>query len=120
LEVLEKAGGLHQFIGWHKPILTDSGGYQVFSLAKLRKITDEGVHFQNHVDVSPAFISPEIAMEIQATLGSDIIMAADECPPGGCEFNYAKTSLDLTNRWRTVVLTGSNIRLINMDILKTF
>ena len=77
LEVIKHFGGLHKFMNWDGPILTDSGGYQIFSLAKLRKITEEGVHFQNHVDGTPAFVSPEIAMEIQATLGSDIAMTLD-------------------------------------------
>ncbi|PYJ87961.1 MAG: tRNA guanosine(34) transglycosylase Tgt, partial [Verrucomicrobia bacterium] len=79
LDVIRKFGGLHRFMNWDGPILTDSGGYQIFSLAKLRKITEGGVNFQNHIDGSPAFISPEIAMEIQATLGSDIAMVLDEC-----------------------------------------
>lgn len=99
MEVMKHFGGLHNFMGWHGPILTDSGGYQVFSLAKLRKITEEGVHFQNHLDGSPCFIGPETAMEIQATLGSDIAMAFDECPPYPCELDYASRSLDLTLRW---------------------
>jgi queuine tRNA-ribosyltransferase len=99
LEVIRKFGGLHRFMNWDGPILTDSGGYQVFSLAKLRKITEEGVHFQNHIDGSPAFVSPEIAMEIQATLGSDIAMVLDECPPWPCERDYAARSLEMTIRW---------------------
>ena len=99
LEVIKQFGGLHQFMNWNGPILTDSGGYQIFSLAKLRKITDDGVHFQNHVDGTPAFISPEIAMEIQATLGSDIAMVLDECPPWPCEREYAARSLEMTTRW---------------------
>src|SRR6188474_410013 len=89
LEVIRQVGGLHRFMNWDGPILTDSGGYQIFSLAKLRKITEEGAHFQNHVDGTPAFISPEIAMEIQATLGSDIAMVLDECPPYPCQRDYA-------------------------------
>jgi queuine tRNA-ribosyltransferase len=99
LEVIKHFGGLHRFMNWDGPILTDSGGYQIFSLAKLRKITEEGVHFQNHVDGTPAFISPEIAMEIQAALGSDIAMVLDECPPYPCEREYAKKSLEMTTRW---------------------
>jgi queuine tRNA-ribosyltransferase len=99
LDVIRKCGGLHRFMNWDGPILTDSGGYQIFSLAKLRKITEEGVHFQNHVDGTPAFISPEIAMEIQATLGSDIAMVLDECPPWPCEYDYAARSLEMTHRW---------------------
>ncbi|MEP6822926.1 MAG: tRNA guanosine(34) transglycosylase Tgt [Chthoniobacterales bacterium] len=92
-------GGLHKFMNWDGPILTDSGGYQIFSLAKLRKITDEGVRFQNHLNGTPTFISPEIAMEIQATLGSDIAMVLDECPPWPCEHEYAARSLEMTIRW---------------------
>src|SRR3954464_14714189 len=99
LNVIRHLGGLHAFINWNEPILTDSGGYQIFSLAKLRKITDDGVHFQNHVDGTPAFISPEIAMEIQHTLGSDIAMVLDECPPWPCERDYAARSLEMTTRW---------------------
>ena len=86
-------------MNWDGPILTDSGGYQIFSLAKLRKITEEGVRFQNHLDGTPTFISPEIAMEIQATLGSDIAMVLDECPPYPCEHEYAARSLEMTARW---------------------
>ena len=99
LEVIKHFGGLHQFMNWDRPILTDSGGYQIFSLAKLRKITEEGVHFQNHVDGTPAFVSPEIAMEIQVTLGSDIAMTLDECAPYPCEREYAARSLEMTTRW---------------------
>jgi queuine tRNA-ribosyltransferase len=99
LEVIKHFGGLHQFMNWDGPILTDSGGYQIFSLAKLRKITEEGVSFQNHVDGTPAFISPEIAMEIQAALGSDIAMVLDECSPWPCERDYAARSADMTTRW---------------------
>ncbi|HEY6154435.1 MAG TPA: tRNA guanosine(34) transglycosylase Tgt, partial [Candidatus Udaeobacter sp.] len=99
LDVIEYFGGLHNFMSWDGPILTDSGGFQIFSLAKLRKITEEGVHFQNHVDGTPAFISPEIAMEIQAALGSDIAMVLDECPPWPCERDYAAKSLEMTVRW---------------------
>jgi queuine tRNA-ribosyltransferase len=86
-------------MNWDGPILTDSGGYQIFSLAKLRKITEEGVAFQNHIDGTPTFISPELAMEIQATLGSDIAMVLDECPPWPCEYDYAARSLEMTTRW---------------------
>ena len=99
IEVLRHFGGLHKFMNWNGPILTDSGGYQIFSLAKLRKITEEGVHFQNHVNGTPAFISPEIAMEIQMTLGSDIAMVLDECAPYPCEYDYAARSADMTARW---------------------
>jgi queuine tRNA-ribosyltransferase len=99
MEVMRRFGGLHGFMGWKGPILTDSGGFQVFSLAKLRKITEEGVHFQNHLDGAPCFIGPETAMDIQATLGSDIAMAFDECPPHPCGHEYAEKSLGLTLRW---------------------
>jgi queuine tRNA-ribosyltransferase len=99
LEVIRHFGGLHRFMNWDGPILTDSGGYQIFSLAKLRKITEEGVAFQNHLDGTPAFISPQIAMEIQAALGSDIAMVLDECPPWPCEYDYAARSLEMTTRW---------------------
>ena len=99
LNVIKHFGGLHKFMNWDGPILTDSGGYQIFSLAKLRKISEEGVHFQNHVDGTPAFISPEVAMEIQAALGSDIAMVLDECAPYPCERDYAARSLEMTTRW---------------------
>ena len=103
-------GGLHRFMNWDGPILTDSGGYQIFSLAKLRKITDEGVHFQNHLDGTPTFISPEIAMEIQAALGSDIAMVLDECPPWPCAHEYAARSLEMTIRWAQRCKEKSAIR----------
>jgi len=99
LDVVKHFGGLHRFANWDGPILTDSGGYQIFSLAKLRKITEEGVHFQNHVDGTPAFITPEIAMEIQETLGSDIAMVLDECTPYPCDYEYAAKSAEMTTRW---------------------
>lgn len=99
LEVLEAAGGLHQFNGWHKPILTDSGGYQVFSLAANRKIKEEGVVFQSHIDGSKHLFSPEYVMDIQRIIGADIIMAFDECPPYPSEYGYAHKSMDLTHRW---------------------
>jgi len=99
LDVIRHFGGLHRFMNWDGAILTDSGGYQIFSLAKLRKIAEEGVHFQNHVDGAPAFVSPEIAMEIQATLGADIAMVLDECLPWPCEYEYAARSMELTTRW---------------------
>ena len=99
LDVIKHFGGLHKFMNWDGPILTDSGGYQIFSLAKLRKITEDGVEFQNHVDGTPAFITPEIAMEIQATLGSDIAMVLDECAPYPCDYEYAARSAEMTTRW---------------------
>jgi len=99
LDVIKHFGGLHNFMNWNGPILTDSGGYQIFSLAKLRKITEEGVEFQNHIDGARAFISPEIAMEIQMLLGSDITMALDECVPYPCKYDYAAQSAEMTTRW---------------------
>ncbi|MEO5682997.1 MAG: tRNA guanosine(34) transglycosylase Tgt [Chitinophagaceae bacterium] len=99
LEVLEAAGGLHQFNGWHKPILTDSGGYQVFSLAANRKITPEGVVFQSHIDGSKHLFTPENVMDTQRIIGGDIIMAFDECPPYPSDYQYAKKSMELTHDW---------------------
>jgi queuine tRNA-ribosyltransferase len=99
IDVVRHLGGLHKFMNWDGPILTDSGGYQIFSLAKLRKISEDGVEFQNHVDGTPAFISPETAMELQARLGSDIAMVLDECPPWPCEYDYAAKSAEMTTRW---------------------
>jgi queuine tRNA-ribosyltransferase len=99
LEVLEAAGGLHQFNGWHRPILTDSGGYQVFSLAASRKLTEEGAVFQSHIDGSKHLFTPEKVMDIQRTIGGDIIMAFDECPPYPSDYDYAKKSMGLTHRW---------------------
>ncbi|HMK26560.1 MAG TPA: tRNA guanosine(34) transglycosylase Tgt [Chitinophagaceae bacterium] len=99
LEVLANAGGLHRFMNWDRPILTDSGGFQVFSLAGTRKIKEEGVTFQSHIDGGQHLFTPENVMDIQRTIGADIIMAFDECPPGGCELNYAKPSMEMTHRW---------------------
>lgn len=99
MDVLEAAGGLHQFNGWHLPILTDSGGYQVFSLANNRKIKEEGVVFQSHIDGSKHLFSPEKVMDIQRIIGGDIIMAFDECPPYPSEYDYARKSMELTHRW---------------------
>jgi queuine tRNA-ribosyltransferase len=99
LEVLEQAGGLHRFNSWSGPILTDSGGYQVFSLAANRKITEEGVLFQSHIDGSRHLFTAEKVMDIQRIIGADIIMAFDECPPYPSEYDYAKKSMELTHRW---------------------
>lgn len=99
LEVLQSAGGLHAFNGWDRPILTDSGGYQVFSLAANRKISEEGVVFQSHIDGSKHLFSPEKAIDIQRVIGGDIIMAFDECPPYPSEYKYVKNSIELTHRW---------------------
>lgn len=99
LEVIEAAGGLHKFNGFDRPMLTDSGGFQVFSLAGIRKIKEEGVEFRSHIDGSKHFFSPEGVMDIERTIGADIMMAFDECPPGTSDYNYAKNSLALTERW---------------------
>ncbi len=99
VEILQKAGGLHKFMNWNKPILTDSGGYQVYSLKGMRKITEEGVRFQSHVDGSRHFFSPESVMDVQRIIGADIVMAFDECTPYPCEFKYANKSMHMTHRW---------------------
>lgn len=99
LEILEQAGGLHKFNGWDRPILTDSGGYQVYSLGTNRKITEEGVIFKSHIDGSKHTFTPEGVMDIERTIGADIIMAFDECTPYPCEYEYAKKSMHLTHRW---------------------
>ncbi len=99
MDIMTRAGGLHKFMNWELPILTDSGGYQVFSLAASRKMTEEGVKFKSHIDGSVQFISPEKSMEIQRQIGADIFMAFDECTPYPCEYNQAKTSMELTHRW---------------------
>ncbi len=98
-DILQKAGGLHGFNGWSRPLLTDSGGYQVYSLSHRRKITEEGVTFQSHIDGSKHFFSPEKAMEIQRVIGADFVMAFDECTPYPCDYQYAKKSMQLTHRW---------------------
>jgi queuine tRNA-ribosyltransferase len=99
LELLERAGGLHKFNGWDRPLLTDSGGYQVYSLADVRKIKEEGVKFQSHIDGSRHLFTPENVMDIQRVIGADIIMAFDECTPYPCEYAYAKDSMEMTHRW---------------------
>ena len=110
IEIIEKAGGLHKFIGWDLPMLTDSGGFQVFSLADerrktqpgskpMRKISEEGVHFSSDIDGSPHFFTPENVMDVQRSIGADIIMAFDECTPFPCEYDYAKKSMEMTHRW---------------------
>ncbi|MBR4528050.1 MAG: tRNA guanosine(34) transglycosylase Tgt, partial [Bacteroidaceae bacterium] len=98
-DILEKAGGLHKFNGWDGPILTDSGGFQVFSLTGIRKLTEEGCTFQSHIDGSKHIFTPEKVMDIERSIGADIMMALDECPPGTSDYNYAKKSLGLTHRW---------------------
>ena len=99
IDVIRKLGGLHKFSSWSRSILTDSGGYQVFSLAKMRKLTDEGVEFRSHIDGARCFLSPEISMNVQAALDSEIVMAFDECPPGDAEHEATRKSLELTARW---------------------
>ena len=99
VEIIEKAGGLHQFIGWDKPILTDSGGFQVFSLGDIRKLSEEGARFQSHIDGSRHLFTPENVIDIQRSIGADIIMAFDECTPGDADYDYARKSLELTQRW---------------------
>jgi queuine tRNA-ribosyltransferase len=99
LDIIEQAGGLHKFNGWNLPLLTDSGGYQVYSLANQRKLTEEGAKFTSHIDGSKHFFTPENVMDIQRIIGADIIMAFDECTPYPCEFEYARKSLDMTHRW---------------------
>lgn len=98
-DIIEKAGGLHRFIGWERPILTDSGGYQVYSLSQMRKIREEGVEFQSHIDGSKHFFSPEYAIEVQHKIGADIIMAFDECTPYPCDEEYAASAMARTHRW---------------------
>lgn len=112
LPLIEQAGGLHKFIGWHRPLLTDSGGYQVYSLGENRKITEEGVVFKSHIDGSRHVFTPEGVMDIERTIGADIMMAFDECTPYPCEYGYARKSMELTHRWlerciRQVQSTGS-------------
>jgi len=108
LDTLEAAGGLHKFMNWNNPILTDSGGFQVFSLSSNRKLTEEGALFQNHIDGSKHLFTPEVVMDIQRIIGGDIIMAFDECPPGASEHDYAKTSMELTHRWLDRCITHFN------------
>lgn len=99
LDVLRAAGGLHKFNGWEKPILTDSGGFQVFSLSGIRKLSEEGAHFRSHIDGSKHLFTPEGVVDIERTIGADIMMALDECPPGDSDYDYARKSLGLTQRW---------------------
>jgi len=99
LDLIEKAGGIHKFNGWNRPILTDSGGYQVYSLADSRKIKEEGVKFQSHIDGSRHLFTPENVIDIQRVIGADIVMAFDECTPFPCEYKYAKNSMEMTHRW---------------------
>ena len=108
VDIIEKAGGLHRFIGWDKPILTDSGGFQVFSLGDIRKLTEDGAKFQSHIDGSRHLFTPENVIDTQRTIGADIIMAFDECTPGDADYSYAKKSLELTQRWLERCITRFN------------
>lgn len=99
IDILERAGGLHRFNGWERPILTDSGGFQVFSLSSIRKLREEGVEFRSHIDGSRHIFTPERVVDIERSIGADIMMALDECPPGTAEYSYARKSLGLTQRW---------------------
>ena len=108
IETLESIGGLHKFISWDRPILTDSGGYQVYSLSGRRKITEHGVKFKSHIDGSSHFFTPENVMEIQKSIGADIIMAFDECTPYPCDYSYAKDSMEMTHRWLKRCVDGFN------------
>tara|TARA_B100001057_G_C22842027_1_gene947461 strand:+ start:968 stop:2098 length:1131 start_codon:yes stop_codon:yes gene_type:complete len=108
IETLESIGGLHKFISWDRPILTDSGGYQVYSLSGRRKITEQGVKFKSHKDGSSHFFTPENVMEIQKSIGADIIMAFDECTPYPCDYSYAKDSMEMTHRWLKRCVDGFN------------
>ncbi len=108
MDVIQQAGGLHKFNGWDKPILTDSGGYQVYSLSGTRKLAEEGVLFQSHIDGSRHLFTPEKVMEIERTIGADIMMAFDECTPYPCDYDYAKRSMDLTHRWLDRCVTHFN------------
>jgi len=119
LDIIEQAGGLHKFIGWGKPMLTDSGGYQVYSLAANRKIREEGVRFQSHVDGTRHEFSPERVMDIQRVIGADIIMAFDECTPYPCEYDYAKNSMGLTHRWLDRCLSHFDKTSENYDFAQT-
>lgn len=108
MDVIEEAGGLHKFNGWDKPILTDSGGYQVYSLAGTRKLSEEGVLFQSHIDGSRHLFTPEKVMDIERSIGADIMMAFDECTPYPCDYDYAKRSMELTHRWLDRCVTHFN------------
>jgi len=119
-EILEKAGGLHKFINWNRPILTDSGGYQVYSLSSTRKIKEEGVNFKSHIDGSKHFFSPEFSMDIQRSIGADIIMAFDECTPYPCDYRYAKRSMHMTHRWLKRCITHLHNTPVKYGYEQTF
>ena len=120
IEILEQAGGLHKFINWDRNILTDSGGYQVYSLSGRRKINEEGVKFKSHIDGSMHFFTPENVMEVQRSIGADIIMAFDECTPYPCDYNYAKRSMHMTHRWLKRCLTHLYKTPLKYDYHQTF
>ncbi len=120
IEILKKAGGLHKFMCWDKPILTDSGGYQVYSLKGMRKITEEGVKFQSHIDGSRHFFSPESVMDVQRIIGADIVMAFDECTPYPCEYKYARNSMHMTHRWLVRCINRMNTTQPEYDFDQTF
>lgn len=119
-DILEKAGGLHKFMNWDRNILTDSGGYQVYSLSANRKIKEEGVKFKSHIDGSFHFFTPENVMEIQRTIGADIIMAFDECTPYPCDYNYAKRSMHMTHRWLDRCISHLEKTPLKYDYNQTF
>jgi len=120
IEIMHQAGGLHKFMGWDRPLLTDSGGYQVYSLSANRKIKEEGVKFKSHIDGSYHFFTPERAIEIQRFLGADLIMAFDECTPYPCEYNYAKSSMERTHRWLKRCMEADKQLPFYMTINKPF
>lgn len=119
-EIIEQAGGLHKFMNWKRPILTDSGGYQVYSLSSNRKIKEEGVKFKSHIDGSLHFFTPENVIDIQRKIGADIIMAFDECTPYPCDYRYAKTSMHLTHRWLERCLIQNEKSPFLYDYSQTF
>jgi len=119
-DILEAAGGLHKFMNWKRPLLTDSGGYQVYSLSDNNKIKEEGVKFKSHIDGSSHFFSPEFSMEIQRKIGADIFMAFDECTPYPCEYNYARNSMHMTHRWLERCLTYLKDHPEKYDFKQTF
>ena len=119
-KVLEQVGGLHKFMNWDRPILTDSGGYQVYSLSGTRKIKEEGVNFKSHIDGSKHFFSPEFSMDIQRSIGADIIMAFDECTPYPCDYRYAKRSMHMTHRWLKRCITHLDNTPVKYGYEQTF
>jgi len=120
IDIIEQAGGLHKFMNWDRNILTDSGGYQVYSLSGRRKIKEEGVKFKSHIDGSYHFFSPENVMETQRSIGADIIMAFDECTPYPCDYNYAKRSMQMTHRWLKRCITHLDKTPLKYDYNQTF